>query len=82
MPQAIRRPESRTPTQKSSSQNPNPYKTMKTIQLIIAALALAALPSAALAGKACDKCCKDRGKDCKTCCADAGKKCGKDCCKE
>jgi hypothetical protein len=56
---------------------------MKTIQLAIAALALASFPALTLAaGKACDKCCKDKGKECKTCCADAGKTCGKDCCKK
>jgi len=54
---------------------------MRTIQLAIAALALAAFPALSFADKACDKCCKDKGKECKTCCADAGKKCGTDCCK-
>lgn len=54
---------------------------MRTIQLAIAALALAAFPTLSFADKACDKCCKDKGKECKTCCADAGKKCGTDCCK-
>jgi hypothetical protein len=55
---------------------------MKSIKIAIAALALTAMPFAAFAGKACDKCCKDKGKACATCCKDAGKECGKDCCKE
>ena len=65
------------------SNKPENTPKMKTIQLAIAALALAAFPAISFAAsKACDKCCKDKGKDCKTCCADAGKKCGTDCCKK
>lgn len=53
---------------------------MKTIKLALAALALAALPVALMAGpsEACKKCCKD---NCAACCKDKGKKCGTDCCK-
>lgn len=62
-----------TQTQKLKEQD-----TMKTIKLVLAALALAALPVALNASDACKKCCKD---NCAACCKDKGKTCGKDCCK-
>ena len=58
---------------------------MRTIQLVIAALALAAMPAFAAEKKMtkeCDACCKEKPGGCKACCADAGKKCGTDCCKK
>src|SRR5947208_1940829 len=68
--------------QEDNSIKQNKTDTMKTIKFAIAAFALTAMPFAAFAGKACDKCCKDKGKECAACCKDAGKECGKDCCKE
>lgn len=62
------------------------YQTMKMLQIALAALAFAALPTFSFAAEGhtdlpqCKACCKTPD-GCKACCKDKGKNCLTECCK-